>query len=310
MYQSLDNSTEPAAPDVDTSADPYDEPDQLYIDDSSSLPSKQQRHCDASRLLPVTARRPHPTTSIVQPSREDNILCCSKVLHRHILHNDAAVAAASAAGSPCASSPASDPFHIAHFIPAAYTPTHPPPLALSSLLFPFTLHTQQPAPLHIPTPTPQTLSRLISHLFRHTHLQPECVIIALIYIERLAALPPHTLLTSANHIPLLLVALLTASKVWDDAASYVVDFTSVLPLLTVRQMGRLERAFVQQLQYTLYISSSEYARYFYALRSLRKTEQVPSHYLQVGTGQGGKERGVEIQRAQAEAQQREMPQSL
>ena len=308
MYQSLDNSTQPIALD-EPAADPYDEPEQLHINDSS------QQQSDAPRL-PMTAKRPHPTSTIVQPSREDNILCCSKVLHRHILHNDHTLATASAstaatatACSPCASA-ATDPFHIAHFIPAAYLPSHPPPLSLSSILFPFTLHTQQPAPLHIPTPTPQTLAALITHLFRHTHLQPECVIIALIYIERLAALPPHTLLTSANHIPLLLTALLTASKVWDDQASYVVDFTSVLPLLTVRQMGRLERVFVQQLQYTLYISSSEYAKYFYALRSLRKTERVPRYYLSVGVGAGGKERRVELATGQAEAEEREMPQSL
>ena len=308
MYQPLDKPTQPLPPDT-TTADPYDEPNQLYIDDSSS--SSQQQQSDASRLLPMTAKRPHPTSSIVQPSKEDNILCCSKVLHRHILHNDHTIASATTACSPCASA-ATDPFHIAHFIPAAFLPSHPPPLSLSSILFPFTLHTQQPAPLHIPTPTPHTLASLITHLFRHTHLQPECIIIALIYIERLASLPPHTLLTSANHIPLLLTALLTASKVWDDQASYVVDFTSVLPLLTVRQMGRLERVFVQQLQYTLYISSSEYAKYFYALRSLRKTERVPKYYLSVGVGgPGGKERGrVEVVTVQAEAEEREMPQSL
>ena len=305
MYQCLDDRAQPTAPPDDTVPLP-DELDQLYIDDSSAQQS------DASRLLPMTAKRPHPTSSIVQPSKEDNILCCSKVLHRHILHNDHILATTAHTTTPCSpcGSAATDPFHIAHFIPAAYLPTHPPPLTLSSILFPFTLHTQQPAPLDIPTPTPQTLAHLITHLFRHTHLQPECIIIALIYIERLASLPPHTLLTSANHIPLLLTALLTASKVWDDQASYVVDFTSVLPLLTVRQMGRLERVFVQQLQYTLYISSSEYAKYFYALRSLRKAERVPKFYLSVGVGANGKERRVEAATTHAEAEEREMPQSL
>ena len=306
MYQSFDNRTQPVLLE-EAVVNLYDEPDQLCVVDDT--PPQQS---DASRLLPMTAKRPHPTSSIVQPSKEDNILCCSKVLHRHILHNDHTVAITAASPTPCSpcASAASDPFHIAHFIPAAYLPSHPPPLSLSSILFPFTLHTQQPAPLEIPTPTPQTLASLITHLFRHTHLQPECVIIALIYIERLASLPPHTLLTSANHIPLLLTALLTASKVWDDQASYVVDFTSVLPLLTVRQMGRLERIFVQQLQYTLYISSSEYAKYFYALRSLRKCERVPKLYLTVGVGVAGKERRVEVATGHAEAEEREMPQSL
>ena len=307
MYKSLDNVTPTAEAPEDTVIDCYDESGDLRIDDSFSQPTEPSV---ASRLLPSTAKRPHPTSTIERPSKEDNILCCSKVLHRHILHNDQVVANPATKPASPSASPDTDPFHIAHFIPAAYVPSHPPPLSLSSILFPFTLHTQQPAPLHIPTPTPQTLATLVTHLFRHTHLQPECIIIALIYIERLASLPPHTLLTSANHIPLLLTALLTASKVWDDAASYVVDFTSVLPLLTVRQMGRLERLFVQQLQYTLYISSSEYAKYFYALRSLRKAERVPKFYLSVGAGVSGRERTVEKATNKAEAEEREMPQSL
>ena len=109
MYQSLDNPTQPLN-NNDTTTDPYDEPDQLYIDDSSS--SQQQQQSDTSRLLPMTAKRPHPTSSIVQPSKEDNILCCSKVLHRHILHNDITVANTAASPcSPCASAE-TDPFHL------------------------------------------------------------------------------------------------------------------------------------------------------------------------------------------------------
>ena len=267
-------------------------------------PDAEEEYGSSRVVLPLSLKRSQPTSSIIQPSRDDSILCCSKVLHRHILHNDQLLASQSPPSSPSASA-ATDPFHISHFIPPSYTPQLPPPLSRSP--FPFSLHSQQPAPLRIPTPTPGSVSALISHIFSHTQLNPECAIIALIYIERLASLPPHPLITAANHIPLLVTALLTASKVWDDNASFNVDFTSVFPLFSLQHLGRLERTFVSQLQWTLYISSSEYAKYYFALRSIRRTERVPRWYLQVGVAGG---RRVEEATRRSEGEQREMPQSL
>ena len=291
--------------------------------EAETFPSAEEEESEddssVSRLrLPRSVRRSHPTSSIVHPSRDDTILSCSQVLHRLILHNDALISSYSTTSSPTASSfsssrspsgcPATDPFHISHFLRPSYVPSTPPPLCTSSL--PFTLYHQHTPPLHIPTPTPATLSTLLHHIFTHISVDPACLIIALIYLERLLSFPPPLLLCSANHVLLLTTALLVALKVWDDRTSYNLDFTAILPLLSTRQMARLEAAFVQQLHWTLYISASEYAHYYYALRSISKSKglgvrQKLYSALNIGAGSEVQERS-----RRREGEEREMPQSL
>ena len=292
-----------AAEDTDAHAQTLPAAEEEESSDDSSM----------SRLrLPRSIKRSGPTSSIVHPSRDDTILSCSQVLHRLILHNDALInshppSSSSSTRSP-SGCPATDPFHISHFLRPSYVPSTPPPLCTSSL--PFTLYHQHDPPLHIPTPTPSTLSTLLHHIFSHLTVDPSCLIISLIYLERLLSFPPPILLCSSNHVLLLTTSLLVALKVWDDRTSYNLDFTAILPLLSTRQMARLEATFVQQLHWTLYISASEYAHHYYALRSISKREGLGvRHKLYTALNIGG---GKEVQERtrRREGEEREMPQSL
>jgi hypothetical protein len=115
----------------------------------------------------------------------------------------------------------------------------------------------------------------------------ECVIIALIYIERLME-TRSLVLTSRNWIPVVSTALLTASKVQDDHSSFNAEFAVILPIFTLQQINAMERVFLTTLSYELYISSSVYAQYYFGLRSLkaiRDPTNIPRYYHAVGKGE-------------------------
>ena len=316
----------------------------FYEEEDADDSSQSRVPLSLSRSL----HRSHPSlfqSSIVHPSLDDCIDSCSRVLHRLIVHNDTVLSASSSSVSSPAStssaassastastsfsSPAStpptgasprspsgclatDPFHIGHFLRPSYVPFTAPPLSCSPL--PFSLFHQQPSSLHIPCPSAASLASLLRHVFSHVSVDPSCVIICVIYLERLQTFPPPLLLCSSNCVLLLLTALLVALKVWDDRQSYNVDFTQMLPLLSTREMARLEATFVQHLHWTLYISASEYAHYFYALRAESRREGLDvgsktraKLYTQLHIGGG---RDVQDKTNRREGEQREMPQSL
>jgi len=91
----------------------------------------------------------------------------------------------------------------------------------------------------------------------------------------------HICITVRNWRPIVIASILTASKVWDDLSSWNIEFSNLLPLLSLPSINKLEGIYLQSLQYDLYISSSEYARYYFALRSVKstKTQHIARYYL-------------------------------
>lgn len=94
-------------------------------------------------------------------------------------------------------------------------------------------------------------------------------------------------LVSNTWKPCVLCGLLLASKVWQDIGcvvslyliiqflvffvvfrSWNIEISDVLPEYSVQAINQLERAFCSQINWNLYISSSVYAKYYFALRSL------------------------------------------
>ena len=112
-----------------------------------------------------------------------------------------------------------------------------------------------------------------------------------------------------NWIPILLVSLLTASKVWDDHSTFNGDLVVILPLLTVEHINTLERQFLTDLKYTLHIPFSDYAKYYFGLRALKQKEarKIPKFYLRIGLGNA---RNVEKKTLRTEAAARGIPMSL
>jgi len=243
--------------------------------------------------LPTKIKKKSSQGTLAAPSQNDTILCCSKVLHRHILKKD--VLNPNKEGET--SSPKQeDAFDIDHFIRRTYNVQLP----VFSKSFPITVFRQKMRINKLPAPDIGRIYSFIKRICDRVRLNPEIVIIALIYIERLMETDALNL-TARNWIPVVSIALLTASKVWDDHCTWNADFATILPLFTLKEINDLERLFLTDLNYMLYISQSDYARYYFGLRALKHqpARAIPKYYLKLNIGGAARVATKTIQPPQA-----------
>lgn len=59
-----------------------------------------------------------------------------------------------------------------------------------------------------------------------------------------------------------------ASKVWDDLSMWNVDFSQVFSAYDLARINALELAMLEALKYVTRVSASEYAKYYFLLRSM------------------------------------------
>jgi hypothetical protein len=254
---------------------------------------------DESHLaLPIALKKQARGGTIAQPSRTDAISSAAKVIHRHITFRDRSKKKATVQIDQSA-------YDIDNFLSKRYnaaTPTLARP-------FGFTIFKQTLKKNLVPElPDEKKIFELCKRLVDRCHLNAESVIIALIYLERLMEMTGTTL-TGRNWIPLLVVALLTASKVWDDHSTFNGDLCAIITVFTLQDINQLERRFLTDLSYSLHIPFSDYAKYYFGLRALRgkQARNVPKFYLKIGLGNA---RRVEEKTLAMEGHQRGMPLSL
>ncbi len=127
------------------------------------------------------------------------------------------------------------------------------------------------------TPSMRDIYDFMSALFLKAHLSSECSVVCLIYVERLME-KAHVPFDDRTWRPVLLCSMLLASKVWQDCASWNVEFSAVFPQFGLAALNRLERVFVTQIGWDMYISQSLYAKYYFALRSLNEKQDFRRRY--------------------------------
>ncbi len=155
-------------------------------------------------------------------------------------------------------------FDIDNFLPKSYVVRVP----IVSTAASFTTFMQTPKENYLPIPSVSHIFRFIKRVFDRTVLNGECVIISLIYIERLLS-AAKIRLSHRNWLPIVTAALLAASKVWDDHSALNGEFASIIPIFSLQHLNSLERLFLATIAYDLYISPSEFARYYFGLRAFR-----------------------------------------
>jgi len=116
--------------------------------------------------------------------------------------------------------------------------------------------------------TEDTIFQTIKAIFAIAEFSAECLVISLLYIERVRKLNDGFHLRLANWQPLLLSAMLVAQKVWDDKSLLNVDFSLMCSAYTVKDINNLEKIFLEMIQYNVTISASLYASYYFELRTL------------------------------------------
>lgn len=80
-------------------------------------------------------------------------------------------------------------------------------------------------------------------------------------------------LTPTNWRPLVLCSLLVAQKVWDDRYLQNSDFAFIYPFFVTEEINKLEKKFLELIQYNVTVKSHLYARYYFELRALFKDNE-------------------------------------
>mmetsp|Transcript_27543 Transcript_27543/g.40641 ORF Transcript_27543/g.40641 Transcript_27543/m.40641 type:complete len:673 (-) Transcript_27543:141-2159(-) len=123
-------------------------------------------------------------------------------------------------------------------------------------------------------------------LFKTVQLSSECSIVCLIYVERLMEVAKVPLMAHTWR-PIVMCGLLLASKVWQDLSSWNIEFSTVYPQFSLEAINKLELLFLRQVKWDLYISSSLYAKYYFALRSLLEKKDFRQRYNRMVGAAGG-----------------------
>ena len=75
-----------------------------------------------------------------------------------------------------------------------------------------------------------------------------------------------------------LCGLLLASKVWQDYASWNVEFSLIYPEFNLKAINKLEKEFIKEIQWDMYIKQSLYAKYYFALRAMAEDKRFRNRY--------------------------------
>ena len=137
-------------------------------------------------------------------------------------------------------------------------------------------HGERSVPRYAP-PTAEEIYSFIHKLFVKTQLSAECSVVCLVYVERLLQVAKVQLLPE-NWRPIMLCGLLLASKVWQDLASWNIEFAAIAPRFPLASVNRLERLYLKLLRWDLYISQQQYAKYYFALRALNERRNFRHKY--------------------------------
>jgi len=221
--------------------------------------AKDQRH-------PQRARRPpelETESTCVEPDYLALLRSVSSVLYRRIRDNDGPqnITHPLFCEDTHTEVPAEDRYRVVR-----------PPLLPQSLPMPtmYMLRKLPPPtkpPPSYPVPSVSTVLDFIENIWHRARLTPQALVICLVYVDRLEARSEGALLHARSWRPIIFASLLLASKVWHDISYWNSDFSTICPMFTTRNINLMERAYLNLLQYNTIISASQYASYYFSLRT-------------------------------------------
>jgi hypothetical protein len=113
--------------------------------------------------------------------------------------------------------------------------------------------------------TPTSIARTMEWLFKVLQIEPQCCVIAAIYVQRILARGVRV--TRHNFEPLLVAALLVSTKVWDDMSTVNDDFAKALPHYELQDINRLEHLFLSTLGWNCHVTGRDYTTFYFGLAS-------------------------------------------
>lgn len=125
------------------------------------------------------------------------------------------------------------------------------------------------------SPKPPSLDEVTSFYrdtFFKAQMEADCIIMSLIYVERLIKKTIGRLRPRSNNWrSLLFSCMILSSKVWDDLSMWNVDFSQSCPpgvSFSLKRINELELAVLNTLSFKVKVPASEYAKYYFLLRSM------------------------------------------
>jgi len=109
-------------------------------------------------------------------------------------------------------------------------------------------------------------SAYVERILRYSHCSPCCIIVGLMYLQRLKARHNDLRITSHNMQRLLLTAVLIAHKYFDDEY-FSNDHWAEIGGITTKELNRLELKFLFHLRFTCNVQREEYDEYLRNLGS-------------------------------------------
>lgn len=96
-------------------------------------------------------------------------------------------------------------------------------------------------------------------------LATECIIVTLIYLEKLL-LKSKVEIRYSNWKAILFTSILLASKFWEDICFWNVDYVEALGLYPLKSVNRMESEFVALCDYNIYVSAQMYENYYNTIK--------------------------------------------
>ena len=103
--------------------------------------------------------------------------------------------------------------------------------------------------------------RFMRKIFDKMQLATECILVSLIYIEKIMTKSKIEIRFS-NWRPLVFTSILLASKFWEDICFWNVDYSDALNFYPLKSINRMESEFISLCDYNIYVGAELYATYY------------------------------------------------
>jgi hypothetical protein len=132
-------------------------------------------------------------------------------------------------------------------------------------------------------PSLDEITAFYGDVFRRSQMETDCIIMSLIYIERLIKITVGGVRPRiGNWRSVLFASMIMSSKVWDDLSMWNVDFSQACPSgvrFPLKRINELELAMLNCLKFDVKVQASEYAKYYFLLRSMCIRSGLAGHDL-------------------------------
>lgn len=125
-----------------------------------------------------------------------------------------------------------------------------------------------------PIPTLAEIELFYHDFYMRSQMEHDTIIMSLIYVERLIKETNGVLTPDpANWRSVLFSCMVLSSKVWDDLSMFNLDFSNVsiasgLSAFSLKRTNALELAVLTSLNFNVRVPASEYAKYYFLLRTM------------------------------------------